>query len=124
MGAELSTRRILGSLQLLSRLRRDDCLSKMGVSEIHHDPLMGFTVVLDPGALSVRLGTEPVEQKLPRLCNLLAEIGSRNLKPHTILLDQEGRPGWATVSLDTSQSNLLAGNAEEPKDEVSHGEKQ
>jgi len=121
---EQATRRILGSLQLLERFHRDECLNKMDVSEIHHDPLLGFTAVLDPGALSVRLGKTQVEQKLPKLCNLLAEISSQNLKPHTILLDQEDRPGWATVSVDARPSILLAGNEEEPKDEVSHGEKQ
>ena len=91
---------ILDALALIDQIRRTACLADRRVAEIHHDELLGSTVILDPGAVSVRLGRERPGDKLPVLCRLLSQIAAQQLRAHTILLDHQGRPGWATVRLD------------------------
>lgn len=90
---------IAGMLDLLYMLRRQSCLEERLVAEIHHDALMGPTVVLDPGALTVRLGRQP-QRRLADLCGLLARMEAQGVAAHTIHLDHGSRPGWATVRLD------------------------
>lgn len=90
---------IAGMLALLGDLRNQPCLREYRVAEIHHDGLMGPTVVLDPGALSVRLGRSP-RARLPELCKLLVRLKDRDVQAHTVYLDHGSRPGWATVRLD------------------------
>ena len=100
------------SLRLIKTLQELPCVKKRRVAEVHSDELMGPSVVLDPGALTVRLGNQDLLGRLSTLCQLMDAIGDRRLKARSILLYHSGRPGWATVQLDkrkaiaSSNSNI------------------
>jgi cell division protein FtsQ len=97
------------SLRLIKTLQELPCVKKRRVAEVHSDELMGPSVVLDPGALTVRLGNQDLLSRLSTLCQLMDAIGDRRLKARSILLYHSGRPGWATVQSDkrktTASSN-------------------
>jgi cell division protein FtsQ len=97
---ERARKQIRESLRLLKTLRDLPCIAKRRVAEIHSDELMGPSVVLDPGALTVRLGNQDLLGRLSTLCQLMDTLEKRRLKAHSILLYHSGRPGWATVQLD------------------------
>jgi cell division protein FtsQ len=101
---ERARRHIRESLRLLKTLGDLPCMAKKRVAEIHSDELMGPSVVLDPGALTVRLGNRDMLGRLSTLCQLMDTIDRHRLKPRSILLYHSGRPGWATVQLDRRQS--------------------
>jgi cell division protein FtsQ len=100
------------SLRLIKTLHGLPCIQKRRVAEVHSDELMGPSVVLDPGALTVRLGNQDLLNHLSTLCQLMDAIDDRRLKARSILLYHSGRPGWATVQLDkrkaiaSSNSNI------------------
>jgi cell division protein FtsQ len=100
------------SLRLIKTLQELPCVAKRRVAEVHSDELMGPSVVLDPGALTVRLGNQDLLGRLSTLCQLMDAIDDRRLKARSILLYHSGRPGWATVQLDkrkkiaSSNSNI------------------
>ena len=91
------------SLDLLFSLNSTACLKNRKVAEIHFDELMGPTVVMDPGAVAIRLGKKNPEYRLPALCRLFERMSDQKLNAHTILLDHLNRPGWVTVKLDHTQ---------------------
>lgn len=97
---EYAGRHIRESLRLLKTLEDLPCVSGKRVAEIHSDELMGPSVVLDPGALTVRLGSQDLLGRLSTLCQFMSAIDKRRLKARSILLYHSGRPGWATVQLD------------------------
>jgi cell division protein FtsQ len=97
---ERTRTQIRESLRLLKTLRDLPCVASRRVAEIHSDELMGPSVVLDPGALTVRLGNQDRLGRLSRLCRLLDAIEKRHLRARSILLYHTGRPDWATVQLD------------------------
>jgi cell division protein FtsQ len=109
---ERAREHIRESLRLIKTLRELPCVAKRRVAEVHSDELMGPSVVLDPGALTVRLGNQDLLGRLSTLCQLMDAIGDRRLKARSILLYHSGRPGWATVQLDkrkaiaSSNSNM------------------
>jgi cell division protein FtsQ len=88
------------SLRLIKTLHELPCVAKRRVAEVHSDELMGPSVVLDPGALTVRLGSQDLLGRLSTLCQVMDTIDDRRLKARSILLYHTGRPGWATVELD------------------------
>jgi len=100
------------SLRLIRTLQELPCVAKRRVAEVHSDELMGPSIVLDPGALTVRLGNQDLLGRLSTLCQLMDTIDDRRLKARSILLYHSGRPGWATVELDkrktvaSSNSNI------------------
>lgn len=96
---ELTRRRIRRALSAVALVKTSDCLSSRQVAEVHLDELMGISLVLDPGALSIRLGRQISPAKIDMLCGLFAELENRNLVAERILLDREDRPNWATVRL-------------------------
>jgi len=108
----LAREQIRESLRLIKTLQELPCVAKRRVAEVHSDELMGPSVVLDPGALTVHLGNQNLLQRLSTLCQLMDTIDDRRLKAHSILLYHSGRPGWATVQLDkrktvaSSNSNI------------------
>ena len=102
---------ILQALVLARSMESDPCLVKQTLGEVHVDELMGYTVVLDPGAISVRLGHQ-AQQRLGKLCQVIQELQRRNLSARSILLDHADRPHRATIKLglpgvQTSKSNRL-----------------
>jgi cell division protein FtsQ len=97
---ERARRRILEALGTLERLKKQSCLAGRRVAEIHLDELTGLTVLLDPGALALRFGPGDLGNRLQLSCRVLDEIGRRRLKVHTVMLNHEHRPGWATVQLE------------------------
>jgi len=97
---ERAREHIRESLRLIKTMQELPCVAKRRVAEVHSDELMGPSVVLDPGALTVRLGTQDLLGRLSTLCQLMDAIGERRLKARSILLYHSGRPGWATVQLD------------------------
>lgn len=97
---ERARQHIRESLRLLKTLRDLPCVAKRRVAEIHSDELMGPSVVLDPGALTVQLGNQDLLGRLSTLCQLMDAIKERHLRARSILLYHSGRPGWATVQLD------------------------
>ena len=109
---ERAREHIRESLRLIKTLRELPCVKKRRVAEVHSDELMGPSVVLDPGALTVRLGNQDLLGRLSTLCQLMDAVDDRRLKARSILLYHSGRPGWATVQLDkrkkvaSSNSNI------------------
>jgi len=109
---ERAQEHIRESLRLIKTLQELPCVKKRRVAEVHSDELMGPSVVLDPGALTVRLGDRDLLDHLSTLCQLMDTIDDRRLKARSILLYHSGRPGWATVQLDqrkaiaSSNSNM------------------
>jgi cell division protein FtsQ len=97
---ERAGRHIRESLRLMKTLKDLPCIFEKRVAEIHSDELMGPSVVLDPGALTVRLGNQDLLGRLSTLCQLMGTIDRRRLKARSILLYHSGRPGWATVQLE------------------------
>jgi len=102
---ERSRSRVRRALALMERVERRECLADRQLAEVHLDALLGTSVVLDPGALTVRLGDQP-EQRLGLLCRALAAIDRRDLTPHTVLLDRADRPHWATVRLEAGGDDM------------------
>lgn len=94
-------RQLQEALRLIAAVRGTACLQGRELAEVHLDELMGVSLVLDPGALSVRLGNDAPERRLQTLCRLFDELQRRQLTARAILLDRRSRPGWATVRLQT-----------------------
>jgi cell division protein FtsQ len=100
-------RALRAGLALASAAEATACLGGRRVAEVHHDELMGFSLVLDPGAVSVRLGREDPADRLPWLCRLLEDLERRRLTAHNILLDQGERSGFATVRVEGLSASEL-----------------
>jgi cell division protein FtsQ len=90
------------AIRVLEAAAATACLNGNQVAEVQLDELLGATVVVDPRAVSFRLGAERPEDRLPLVCVVLNELSIRNLKAHVVLLDQATHPRWATVRLDAS----------------------
>ncbi len=112
-------RRIRAALAMIDRVERTACLHEhiIALAEIHTDDLLGTTLVLDPGALSVRLGRDAPEARLPVLCRLLDELQRRDIAAHTVLLDHAVRLDWATVRL-TGGGRVLDGDMTEQYERI------
>jgi cell division protein FtsQ len=108
---EQAGRHIRESLRLLKTLKDLPCIAGKRVAEIHSDELMGSSVVLDPGALTVRLGNQELLGRLSTLCQFMSAIEERRLKARSILLYHSGRPGWATVQLDGRKTVAISSQA-------------
>jgi cell division protein FtsQ len=102
---ERSRSRVRRALALMERVERRKCLADRRLAEVHLDALLGTSLVLDPGAVTVRLGDRP-EQRLGLLCHALAAIERHDLAPHTVLLDRGDRPHWATVRLEAGGDDM------------------
>ncbi len=102
---ERSRARVRRALALMDRVEHRQCLADRQLAEVHLDALLGTSLVLDPGALTVRLGEQP-EQRLGLLCQLLAVTSRRRLAPKTVLLDRADRPHWATVRLEAGGDDM------------------
>jgi cell division protein FtsQ len=100
--AELRT-----AIQLIETAATVPCLKDSQIAEVQLDEILGTTVVLDPKAVSFRLGVQRPEDRFGLVCRVLKELSERNLKAHVVLLDHATHPEWATVRLDASpeQSN-------------------
>jgi cell division protein FtsQ len=91
---------VVDALKALEQFKRAQCMEKRRVAEIHVDELMGYTLILDPSALSVRFGWIAIEQQIPTFCAVLQEIDRQKLQASSVLLDQTERRKWVTVQLD------------------------
>ena len=91
---------IIEALALMKQIGQIPCLSAHKVAEVHWDELMGSTLILDPGALSIQVSSSLDWSRSDELCQVLAEIKQRGLDAHTILLDQAEFGIKATVRLD------------------------
>ncbi|MBN2497851.1 MAG: FtsQ-type POTRA domain-containing protein [Deltaproteobacteria bacterium] len=100
-----SRERIVGALDLIHLIEKTDCLQGRSLAELHVDELLGPTIVLDPGGISVRLGSRSPAARLPLLCRLLREIESRSMHAHVILLDRSTRLDRASVLLDAPRAS-------------------
>jgi cell division protein FtsQ len=92
--------RLREALKLIYRVERTACLAGHELAELQLDELLGVSLVLDPGALTVRMGLVAPETRLGTLCRLFEALADRDLRAHTIYLDQDGSAGRATVRLD------------------------
>jgi len=90
-------RRVREALSLAGQIESTSCLEGRRVSEVHLDELMGPSLVLDPGAVRVRMGSKGAVARLPLLCRVFDEMKQRKLAVRTIMLDLASRPTWATV---------------------------
>jgi cell division protein FtsQ len=93
------------SLRLARLIQAFPCLSRHRLAEVHFDELIGPSVILDPGAISIQLGDGSPEV-LSDLCRVFDEVDRNGIKAHTILLDRTGPQIKATVRLD--QKRMLA----------------
>ena len=96
---ERTRERLKAALAAIDRVAATRCLADRELAEVHLDELLGVSLVFDPGALHVRLGTERPAGRLPLLCELFAELERRGLEARSVLLDRGDRPHWATVRL-------------------------
>ncbi|MBW1806908.1 MAG: FtsQ-type POTRA domain-containing protein [Deltaproteobacteria bacterium] len=108
-----SRKYIYDSLKLVEKLKTIPCLRGRKVAEVNIDELMGSTLILDPGALTVRLNNSDELKGLNDLCRTFSELESRNLRPHTILLDRSARGVKATVRIE-KENTLATSNANNP----------
>ncbi len=92
--------RMQAALATIDRVSRTACLARRELAEVHLDELLGTSLVLDPGALHVRLGPNRAGDRLDLLCQLFDELERRGLKARSVLLDRDDRPNWATVRLE------------------------
>lgn len=92
--------RLREALELIDRVEQTACLAGHELAELQLDELLGVSLVLDPGALTVRLGHVSPEARLGSLCRLFEALADRELRAHTIFLDQDGSAGRAIVRLD------------------------
>lgn len=88
---------IRAAMDLARRVERADCLEGRKVSEVHLDELLGPSLMLDPGAVRVRLGGRGAEARLPMLCRVFEEMKTRKVALRKVLLDLSSRPSWAVV---------------------------
>jgi cell division protein FtsQ len=91
---------ILQAMQLVGWTKQISCLGDLSVAEINLDELIGASLVLDPGALTVHLGKKDVRKRLNSICRVLQEVKERKLQAHSIMLDHVDQPGRTTVRLD------------------------
>ncbi len=91
--------RLREALLTIHHLEGQACLTGLRVAEIHHDELLGISAVLDPGARVVHLGPPPVAERLPRLCQVLAQLKKMRAEADEIRLVRAGRSEWIGVQL-------------------------
>lgn len=89
------------ALQAIDQVSETACLKRRELAEVHLDELLGTSLVLDPGALQVRLGPDQLDDRLGLLCRLFDELDRRGLKARSVLLDRSDRPHWVTVRLES-----------------------
>jgi cell division protein FtsQ len=66
------------------------------VSEVHFDPVAGYTVYFDKG-LEVSFGRGKFKERTSVLAGVLAEAAGRGMKPAAVHLDNEFRGDWVPV---------------------------
>jgi cell division protein FtsQ len=95
------------AMRLIETAASVPCLKDNQIAEVQIDELLGATVVLDPKAVSFRLGMQRPEERWGLVCRVLNELSGHSLKAQVVLLDHATHPEWATVRLDASpeQSN-------------------
>jgi cell division protein FtsQ len=102
----LAQRRIVEALAMVELVDKTECLRGRQLAEVHLDEVMGTSLLLDPGALTVRLGETVSRARLEALCQLFQELEQRGLAASTILFDRADRPSWATIQLGAGRQTL------------------
>lgn len=86
--------RIEDVLSVLDTYAQSSVAERERLSEIHCDPLEGFTLYLGDRGPAVRLGSGELEQKLARLEQVLRFSQRRGERLEWVGLDNRTRPGW------------------------------
>jgi len=84
---------------LLHEYREAGLWAAERVSEIHVEPDLGLSLYVGDDATAVRLGKAPYAKKLRRLRGIFGQLQQGDARPLYVYLDNERRPGRATVRL-------------------------
>ncbi|MFT7624818.1 MAG: cell division protein FtsQ [Myxococcota bacterium] len=100
--ADLSARLIRGALKLLEVWRHSEVGKVAGISEIHLDPLFGYSLMLGHGppeakGALVRLGVGQARKKLDRLNTVLADAMRKAQRLGEVRLNDERDPTRVVV---------------------------
>ncbi len=96
---ERASEQLRESLDVMGLVKNTTCLSDRHLAELHRDDLFGTSLVLDPGALVVRLGRDISEQRMRTLCLLLGELKYRSIRVDEIMMDDPTHRNRAVVRL-------------------------
>ncbi len=92
-------RKLRESLHVISEVQDAKCLSNRRLAEVHHDDLLGITLVMDPGALVVRMGLKISKERLSTLCVVIDELTDRGMNVDEIMMDETEHPDRAIARL-------------------------
>lgn len=82
---------IVEALAILSQVEREREMDLFGLSEIHFDPVLGYSLVTLSGPMEIVLGRSGIDDKIARLKILWSTYGQRLGKVRGIDLDYEDR---------------------------------
>jgi cell division protein FtsQ len=107
----LSRRMLRGALRLLQAWRQSQAGKGVQVSEIHIDPLFGYSFVLGEGAgvgegALIRLGRGEIDAKLDRLTAVLTHAGNNGKRVAEVRLNDERDPTRVAVRFRTETKEL------------------
>ena len=69
------------------------------ISEVHMDPVSGYTVFFSDGGMEVRFGKSGFDERAVVLKAVLDEADRRKLRPSAVFLDNEFRTDWVAMRL-------------------------
>lgn len=123
----LSEQMLRGGLRLLQSWRASQAGKGVQVSEIHLDPLFGYSVVLGAGAgvgegAIVRLGRGEVQGKLDRLTAVLTDAGRRGRRVAEVRLNDERDPTRVAVRFRSEPGGRDDNDEDSPGDAEQRGE--
>lgn len=96
---ELAEKRIRDSLSVMDLVEKTVCLANRRLAEVHHDEVMGTSLVLDPGALVVRMGRDSSAKRMGTLCLLLGELNKHGIDADELIMDDDVHPDRAVIRL-------------------------
>lgn len=114
---DLAQRMIKGALSLLDTWKRSDPNGALPVSEVHPDPLFGYTLTLRGGDGSsagavIHLGRGDIALKVSKLAVVVADANRRGQSIAVVRLDNQRDPGRVAVRFRNGDAVSQIGNEE------------
>jgi len=114
---DLAQRMVKGALSLLDTWRRSDPNGALPVSEVHPDPLFGYTLTLRGGdgpsaGAVIHLGRGEIALKVSKLAVVVADANRRGQSIAVVRLDNQRDPGRVAVRFRNSEPSAQAGTEE------------
>lgn len=105
-GEEAEQTRVIQALSIINAFRASEIGQDRGVSEVHFDPVRGYSVITEKGAIEVLFGQTDVEDSIKRFDKVAPEIMVEGRRVRYILANELGR---FVVSYGGSHINEDAG---------------